>query len=63
VGSSLSQAVGRSVYLKINAELQLQVLGRKIEFLAPDEARLADAYNANFPKDWDLWKRKVMERT
>ena len=62
VGSSLSQAVGRSVYLKINAELQLQVLGRKIEFLAPDEARLTGARTEDYPKDWDMWKRKVMEK-
>jgi ribulose-5-phosphate 4-epimerase/fuculose-1-phosphate aldolase len=59
VGSSLSQAVGRSVYMKINAELQLKVLGRKVEFLAPDEARLASERNTDFPKDWELWKRKV----
>jgi ribulose-5-phosphate 4-epimerase/fuculose-1-phosphate aldolase len=60
VGSSLSHSVGRSVYLKIDAELQLQVLGRKIESLAPEEARLAEAGNQDFPKDWDLWKRRVM---
>ena len=60
VGRTLSHSVGRSVYLKINAELQLQVLGRKIETLAPEEARLAEAGNQDFPKDWDLWKRKVM---
>jgi ribulose-5-phosphate 4-epimerase/fuculose-1-phosphate aldolase len=60
VGRTLSHSVGRSVYLKINAELQLQVLGRKIETLAPEEAHLAEAGNQDFPKDWDLWKRKVM---
>jgi ribulose-5-phosphate 4-epimerase/fuculose-1-phosphate aldolase len=62
VGSSLSQAVGRSVYLKINAEMQSRVLGRKIMSLAPEEARLADSGNQDFPKDWDLWKRKVMAK-
>jgi ribulose-5-phosphate 4-epimerase/fuculose-1-phosphate aldolase len=62
VGSSLSQAVGRSVYMKINAELQLKVLGRKVEYLAPEEARLASAHNADFPKDWEMWKRRVMEK-
>jgi len=60
VGSNLSQAVGRSVYLKINAELQAQVLGRKIASLAPEEARLAASGNQDFPKDWDLWKRRVL---
>ena len=63
VGSSLSHSVGRSVYLKIDAELQVQVLGRKIEYLTPEEARLAEAGNQDFPKDWDLWKRKVMGKS
>lgn len=63
VGRDLPHAVGRSVYLKTNAELQLLVLGRKIEFLAPEEARLGDRSNANFPKDWDLWKRQVREKS
>lgn len=62
VGSSLSQAVGRSVYLKIDAELQSRLLGRKIASLAPEEASLADSGNQDFPKDWDLWKRKVMAK-
>jgi len=60
VGTSLSHSVGRSVYLKIDAEMQIQVLGRKIEYLTPEEAKLAEAGNQDFPKDWDLWKRKVM---
>ena len=60
VGTTLSHSVGRSVYLKIDAEMQLQVLGRKIESLTPEEAKLAEAGNQDFPKDWDLWKRKVM---
>jgi hypothetical protein len=59
---NLSQAVGRSVYLKINAELQLMAPGRKLETLAPEEARLAEAYNQDFPKDWDMWRRKVMDK-
>lgn len=59
VGTSLSQAVGRSVYLKINAELQIQVLGRPINFLAPEEARLASLRTPDYPKDWESWKRKV----
>jgi ribulose-5-phosphate 4-epimerase/fuculose-1-phosphate aldolase len=59
VGNSIMHSVGRSVYLKINAELHLQAGGRKIETLAPEEAHLAEAGNQEFPKDWDLWKRKV----
>jgi len=59
VGNSIMHSVGRSVYLKINAELHLQAGARKIETLAPEEAHLAEAGNQEFPKDWDLWKRKV----
>jgi ribulose-5-phosphate 4-epimerase/fuculose-1-phosphate aldolase len=59
VGNSIMHSVGRSVYLKINAEMHLQAGGRKIETLAPEEAHLAEAGNQEFPKDWDLWSRKV----
>jgi len=62
VGNSIMHSVGRSVYLKINAEMHLQAGGRKIETLAPEEARLAEAGNQEFPKDWDLWKRQVMAK-
>jgi ribulose-5-phosphate 4-epimerase/fuculose-1-phosphate aldolase len=56
-GNSLYQSVGRSVYLKVNSELQVQVLGKKVNFLSPEEAKLTS--NADYPKDWEMWKRKV----
>lgn len=59
VGNSIMHSVGRSVYLKVNSEMHLQAGGRKIETLSPEEARLAEAGNQEFPKDWDLWSRKV----
>jgi len=62
VGESLQQAVGRSVYVKVNAEMQVQALGKKIEFLEPEEARLAGIMSDSFPKDWELWKEKAMKR-
>jgi ribulose-5-phosphate 4-epimerase/fuculose-1-phosphate aldolase len=62
VGNSIMHSVGRSVYLKINAEMHLQAAGRKIETLAPEEAHLGEAGNQEFPKDWDLWKRAVMAK-
>jgi ribulose-5-phosphate 4-epimerase/fuculose-1-phosphate aldolase len=61
-GISLPQAVGRSVYLKTNADMQVQVLGKTIEFLDPEEARLASLATDSFPKDWELWKGKAMKR-
>jgi ribulose-5-phosphate 4-epimerase/fuculose-1-phosphate aldolase len=62
VGESLQHAVGRSVYLKINAEMQVQALGKNIEYLDAEEARLAAAATNTFPKDWELWKEKAMKR-
>jgi len=56
-GSNLAQAVGRSVYMRVNAELQVQVLGKKMMYLAPEEAQLTS--NNDYPKDWEMWKRKV----
>jgi ribulose-5-phosphate 4-epimerase/fuculose-1-phosphate aldolase len=62
VGESLQQAVGRSVYVKVNADMQVQALGRNIEYLDPQEAQLASVANDSFPKDWDLWKEKAMKK-
>lgn len=59
VGNSIMHSVGRSVYLKINAEMHLQAGGKKLDTLSPEEAHLAEAGNQEFPKDWDLWSRKV----
>jgi len=56
-GNSLYQVVGRSVYMKINSELQVNVLGKKVMFLSPEEAKLTS--NLDYPKDWEMWKRKV----
>jgi len=61
VGTNIKHSVGRSVYLQVNAEMHLQAAGRKIQTLSPEEARLAEAGNQDFPKDWDLWSRKVMK--
>jgi ribulose-5-phosphate 4-epimerase/fuculose-1-phosphate aldolase len=61
VGTSIMHSVGRSVYLKINSEMHLQAGSRKVETLNPEEAKLAEVGNSDFPKDWDLWKRKIMK--
>ncbi len=61
VGMSIKHSVGRSVYLKVNAEMHLQAGGKKIETLSPEEAHLAEEGNTDFPKDWDMWSRKVMK--
>ena len=59
VASTLPVVVGRSVYLKVNAELQTQatILGGKINFLTPEEAKKTTL--DNYQRAWELWKRKA----
>lgn len=60
VGPSFNQAVGRSIYLTLNAQLQAQAmaLGGKITFLDPEEGKKTtlDEYR----RGWEMWKRKAM---
>jgi HCOMODA/2-hydroxy-3-carboxy-muconic semialdehyde decarboxylase len=59
VATTLPVAVARAYYLKVNAELQLQatILGGKINFLTPEEAR--KTVLDNYVRAWDLWKKKA----
>jgi ribulose-5-phosphate 4-epimerase/fuculose-1-phosphate aldolase len=63
VGASLPIAVGRSIYLELNAKLQAQAiaLGGPITYLDPQEARrvMAAGENAGYQRAWDLWKKKA----
>ena len=60
VGDSLPTVVGRSVYLDMNARMQTQavMLGGKVIYLAPEEARLYISSN-NYDRAWELWRREV----
>jgi ribulose-5-phosphate 4-epimerase/fuculose-1-phosphate aldolase len=62
VGPSLPVAVGRSVYLEINARLQMQaiMIGGPITYLSPEEAQKATPPD-NYQRAWDLWKQKAMK--
>jgi HCOMODA/2-hydroxy-3-carboxy-muconic semialdehyde decarboxylase len=62
VGPSLQDAVGRSVYLQINAALQLQAitLGGPIQYLGADEARKLETIPNRYQRAWEMWKRKAM---
>jgi HCOMODA/2-hydroxy-3-carboxy-muconic semialdehyde decarboxylase len=63
VGPSLSFAVGRSIYLELNAKLQAQAmaLGGTITYLDPEEARKVEA-RRNYNRAWELWKRKALAK-
>ena len=63
VGDSLPLAVGRSVYLELNARIQSQAiaLGGDITYLDPGEARLLmeGGEHRGFLRAWALWKQEV----
>jgi ribulose-5-phosphate 4-epimerase/fuculose-1-phosphate aldolase len=63
VGPSIQHAVGRSIYLEINARVQAQAmaLGGNITYLAPAEAqKVMDAgENRGYERAWELWKSKA----
>jgi len=63
VGASLQEAVGRSVYLQMNARLQQQAiaLGGDITYLDPQEAAKIGGLGG-YDRAWELWKRKVAKR-
>ena len=64
VGSTIQYAVGRSIYLEVNARVQTQAmaLGGKITYLDPQEAqKMMDAgENRGYERPWELWKAKAM---
>ena len=63
VGPSLPFAVGRSVYLELNARVQLQAmgLGGPVTYLDPAEAQkvLDSGENRSYERPWELWKQQV----
>jgi ribulose-5-phosphate 4-epimerase/fuculose-1-phosphate aldolase len=65
VGASLSQVVGRSIYLELNARLQGQALAlsESVRYLDDDEARLATAWVGGYERAWELWKRHAAGRS
>jgi len=61
VGDSLSQVVGRSYYLQMNAKLQAQAmaLGGEVKYLDPAEARKTEGFGG-YDRAWELWKKKAL---
>ena len=60
VGDSLMQAVGRSVYLQMNARLQAQAvgLGGEVTYLSAEEVRKVET-GPGYERAWQLWKMKA----
>lgn len=69
VGPNLTEAVGRTVYLKDAAIVQMHTmaLSKDIDYMDPEEAdaRLRGDTNASgapYHRDWEFWKHQVMTR-
>ncbi len=63
VGPSIPVAIGRSIYLEINAKFQAQAiaLGGNITFLDPEEVRKVESWQ-DYKRAWELWKRNAMAK-
>ncbi|HEY7187981.1 MAG TPA: class II aldolase/adducin family protein [Vicinamibacterales bacterium] len=64
VASSVPNVVGRSVYLDINARVQIQAMtlgggAGTFSYIDPAEARLRMADPNEYSRAWELWKRKL----
>jgi len=65
-GPSIPFAVGRSIYLEVNAGIQLQAigLGGSVTYLDPAEANLVleAGENTGYGRPWELWRREALGR-
>src|SRR5215475_7499707 len=66
VGSTIPIAVGRSIYLDLNAKVQAQAigLGGNITYLDPQEAQkmMDNGENRAYERPWELWKARAMSK-
>ena len=65
VGPSIQRVVGRSIFLPLNATLQMQAaaLGGPVTYLDPEEAAKIEAREGyGLGRAWEAWKRKAVEK-
>jgi|RhiMethySRZTD1v2_1073278.scaffolds.fasta_scaffold02096_31 HCOMODA/2-hydroxy-3-carboxy-muconic semialdehyde decarboxylase len=67
VAPTLQRLVARSIFLSLNATLQMQATlmarGGAINFLDPEEARLIEAREGyGLERAWEAWKRKALKK-
>ncbi len=65
VANSLPLVVARSIYLELNAKLQLQALtlagpDGEVRYLSPDEAAAASATLGDYRRSWQLWRATAL---
>jgi HCOMODA/2-hydroxy-3-carboxy-muconic semialdehyde decarboxylase len=61
-GASLPLAVGRCVYLDMNARVQAQAMAltKNVTYLTPEEGKLSVA--DDYRRAWELWRRQAMTK-
>jgi HCOMODA/2-hydroxy-3-carboxy-muconic semialdehyde decarboxylase len=65
VGPSIQRVVGRSIFLPLNATLQMQAaaLGGPVTYLDPQEAKkIEEREGYGLARAWDAWKRKALTK-
>ena len=65
VADSLALVVARSIYLELNAKLQLQALmlagpDGEVRYLSPDEAAAASTALGDYRRSWQLWRATAL---
>lgn len=65
VGDSVALAVGRSIYLEMNAKLQLQAMtiagpSGSVTYLEPGEVKAASAAIGDYKRAWNMWRAKAL---
>jgi len=66
-GPTIQHAVGRSIYLDLNARVQAQAMalgGGNVTYLDPQEAQkmMEAGENRGYERPWELWKAKAMAK-
>jgi len=64
VGENLPRAVGRSIYLEINARMQMQAMaiagpGGKINYIDDAEVKASNPAQ-NYNRAWPAWRAKAL---
>lgn len=65
VGNSVAQVVARSVYLEMNAKLQVQAMsiagpGGKINYLNAGESEAVTEMMDGYERSWSMWRARAM---
>jgi HCOMODA/2-hydroxy-3-carboxy-muconic semialdehyde decarboxylase len=61
VGDDVPTVVGRSIYLEINAKLQMQAIALGGQVIYLDSEAANSAQHQCYQRAWELWQRKITD--